>query len=112
MATALAMHDGASMITQFQSVSIDDLVTVQGGAGKGSNPAVCLPGVKNDSSGRPEQSLTNPTAGAKEHEATKQGLENYGKFYERYTGLIENLNGIGGGGAVAGGAKPGPELGF
>jgi hypothetical protein len=44
--------------------------------------------------------------------AAQQGIANYNKFYDNYTGLIDNLNGIGGGAAVAGGAKPTPDIGF
>lgn len=44
--------------------------------------------------------------------ATQAGIEKYNKFYDNYTGLIDNLNGIGGGAAVAGGAAPTPALGF
>jgi hypothetical protein len=103
-------------MTTFPTLSIDQLDSVQGGAASKptmpSSGGVCKPGVQYDSSGRVQQSLTNPTPGAKEYQATKEGLEKYGQFYEKYTGLIDQLNGIGGGGAVAGGAKPTPELGF
>jgi hypothetical protein len=90
----------------FESLSIDALVSVQGGAGaQQQNPAVCYPPA-------PQQSLTNISPGVRENQATQAGLEKYNKFYDNYTGLIDNLNGIGGGAAVAGGAAPTPALGF
>ncbi|MFT3698216.1 MAG: hypothetical protein QM831_34055 [Kofleriaceae bacterium] len=88
------------------NLSIDDLANVIGGAGaQQANPAVCYPP-------KPEQSLTNPTPGALQYQATQQSVEKYNKFYDNYTGLIDNLNGIGGGAAVAGGAAPTPSIGF
>jgi hypothetical protein len=89
----------------FESLSIDALVSVQGGAGAQQNPAVCYPAP-------PQQSLTNISPGVRENQATQAGIEKYNKFYDNYTGLIDNLNGIGGGAAVAGGAAPTPALGF
>lgn len=89
----------------FESLSIAALISVQGGAGAQQNPAVCYPKP-------PEQSLTNITPGVRENQATQAGLDKYNKFYDNYTGLIDNLNGIGGGAAVAGGATPSPALGF
>jgi hypothetical protein len=93
-----------------QSIQLEALATVIGGAGQQNN--VCLPGVKYNQNGTPQQSLTNPTPGAIEHENMAKSIEKYNNFYDRYTGLIENLNGIGGGAAVAGGAKPTPDIGF
>jgi hypothetical protein len=89
----------------FESLSIDVLVSVQGGAGAQQNPAACYPPA-------PQQSLTNISPGVRENQATQAGIEKYNKFYDNYTGLIDNLNGIGGGAAVAGGAAPTPALGF
>ncbi|HTL33805.1 MAG TPA: hypothetical protein VL326_11805 [Kofleriaceae bacterium] len=41
---------------------------------------------------------------------TQQGLQNYNNFYDRYTGLINTLNGIGGG--VPTRPAPGPRGSF
>jgi hypothetical protein len=112
---AAALGKGMSS-TAIPTLSTDQLLTVIGGAAATSTMpsagGVCKPGVEYNSNGSPKQYLSNPTPGAIEHENTVKGVEKYNNFYERYTGLIDNLNGIGGGGAVAGGAKPGPELGF
>ncbi|HEY0252546.1 MAG TPA: hypothetical protein VGC41_13515 [Kofleriaceae bacterium] len=87
------------------NLDLDLLATVTGGAGAQQNPAVCYPKP-------PEQSLTNISPGVRENQATQAGVERYNKFYDNYTGLIDNMNGIGGGAAVAGGATPSPSLGF
>ena len=92
-------------MTNLESVVLDVLATVIGGAGAQQNPAVCYPRP-------PEQSLTNISPGVRDTQATQAGLEKYNKFYDNYTGLIDNLNGIGGGAAVAGGAAPTPSIGF
>ena len=85
------------------NLSLADLATVTGGADSSN---VCLPGVKYDTSGRPEQSLTNISPGVRENQQMQQSINGYNKFYDNYTGLINAMNGIGGGAAVAGGASP------
>lgn len=93
-----------------QTISTSDLANVTGGFNLG--------GTEQGSDGRSCFNLANPPQGTQmmsnpsQPSATQQGIERYNKFYDNYTGLIDNLNGIGGGAAVAGGAKPTPELGF
>jgi hypothetical protein len=48
----------------------------------------------------------NTSPEAREQQQMKRSIEQYNAFYDRYTGAIEALNGIGGGAAVARGAKP------
>ena len=93
-----------------QSIDLESLGKVIGGAGQQNN--VCLPGVTYNQNGISQQSLTNPTPGAIEYQNMGKSIEKYNNFYDNYTGLIDNLNGIGGGAAVAGGAAPTPDIGF
>jgi hypothetical protein len=93
-----------------QTIHSDELATVVGGANIG--------GVEQGDDGKSNFAMNNIPKGTPVWENSprpdpvKQGVERYNNFYDRYTGAIETLNGIGGGAAVAGGAKPTPALGF
>jgi hypothetical protein len=108
VAPALHHDAGVNTPSTFPTIPTTTLSGVIGGAASKStmpsSPRVCTTG--NPSGAAKQQSLTNPTPGAKQYEATGKSIEKYGKFYENYTGLIDNLNGIGGGGAVARGGDP------
>lgn len=87
-----------------ETISSIELANVVGGATIG--------GVAQGDDGRSNFRMDSPPKGTQFFEnspapsAAKQGVERYNKFYDNYTGLIDQLNGIGGGAAVAGGAKP------
>ncbi|HEY1554650.1 MAG TPA: hypothetical protein VGF94_07415 [Kofleriaceae bacterium] len=87
-----------------QTISTSQLETVTGGA-QGDNGRACFD-LNNPPAGT--QMLSNPSP----PNQMAQSVERYNKFYDNYTGLIDNLNGIGGGAAVMGGAKPTPDIGF
>ena len=88
----------------------DDLIGVVGGANIG--------GVAQGDDGKSNFRMDSIPKGtpvwenSSRPDPVKQGVERYNKFYDRYTGAIETLNGIGGGAAVARGAKPTPDIGF
>ncbi|MEO6771884.1 MAG: hypothetical protein ABI467_02550, partial [Kofleriaceae bacterium] len=104
--TAFAVALGMQLL----DLDLDALTRVLGGAGQPNN--VCLPGVTYNQNGTVQQSLTAPTPGAIADQNMGKSIEKYNNVYDHYTGLIDNLNGIGGGAAVAGGATPTPDLGF
>lgn len=93
-----------------QTIHHCDLANVVGGANIG--------GVAQGDDGRSNFRMDSIPKGTPVFESSPapnpaaQGVERYNKFYDNYTGLIDGLNGIGGGAAVAGGARPTPDIGF
>lgn len=87
-----------------QTITTSELESVVGGANIG--------GVEQGDDGKSNFRMDSPPPGTQFFEnpskpsPTQQGLANYNKFYDNYTGLINNLNGLGGGAAVARGANP------
>jgi hypothetical protein len=87
-----------------QTIEACDLANVVGGE--------MIGGVEQGSDGRSNFRMDSIPKGTPVFENSpppnpaRQGVERYNKFYDNYTGLINNLNGLGGGLAVARGGNP------
>jgi hypothetical protein len=87
-----------------QTIEACDLANIVGGE--------MIGGVEQGSDGRSNFRMDNIPSGTQVMEnaqgpsPAQQGVERYNKFYDNYTGLINTLNGIGGGIAVGRGGNP------